>query len=606
MPGMSSAGRADSAIEIKVDVAHEIREISNDFAQPIELLREVLANSYDAGAEEVVIRAVPGRDPAGRRILDIDIIDDGIGMDRAGLECFFGLGFNRKPQIPGRPPIGAKGHGTKIYYNAIEIWVATRQRGGELLVTHAERVREQVLSCKLPALQVWEGDEARRQAEAVRLQVPVDRGTSIRLIDFTPDSGRLIDEFKRDNIENYIRWFTIYGSFEHVVRGTAMQAPIRLLLQATDQKMPTEVPFGHPWPDSDNTELRALKARDQRRPFNYFRKRFHSADRPIAEGYRIDIAALFEGKSARLERDRCIRRQGAGGLYLEEQRYGIWLCKNHIPIEKAEPLPPEATAIFTVLEPHRAFILVNCDDFKLTANRGSVGNSQAALLDAVRQGIIDYLKEIESDQDVQRFLEEYEDDRLARLREKDSRAFRRRLERYNKKKLCGIRLPDGTSFEFFEPQREITLFGLISQLEIVDPALLPLEILDYDDYRGIDLLVRRKEADPGDLLARDKVAYTEIKYVLESYINHAFANLHAIVCWESDVLDRDKVTDPTGESFNLSESRDKQGVTHTSLMPRPDSKLTHQVRVIVLKRLMQETREYQERANPRAIKNGPR
>jgi hypothetical protein len=604
---MSRAGQADTAIEIKVDVAHEIREISNAFAQPIELLREVLANSYDAGAEQVVIRAVPGQDPAGRRILDIDIIDDGIGMDRVGLECFFGLGFNHKPQIPGRPPIGAKGHGTKIYYNAIDIWVATRQLDGELFVTHAERVREHVLANKLPVPRVWQGDEARAQAEAVQLQLPAKRGTSIRLIDFTPDSGRLIDELKRENLENYIRWFTIYGSFEHVLRGTAMQAPLRLLLQATDQRVPTEVPFGHPWPDSDCTDLRTLKARDQRRPFNYFRKRFHSADRPIAEGYRIDIAALFEGKSARLERDRCIRRQGAERLYTEEQRYGIWLCKNHIPIEKAEPLPPEATAIFAVLEPHRALILVNCDDFKLTANRGSVGNSQAALLDGVRQGIIAYLEELEKDEDVRRFLEEYEEDRLSRLREKDSKAFHRRLARYNKKNLCSIQLPGGEPFEFFEPQREITLFGLISQLEIVDPALLRLEILDYDDYRGIDLLVRKKVADPSDLLARDKVAYTEIKYVLESTINHAFANLHAIVCWESDVSDLGKVTDPTGVSFDLRESQDQQGVTHTALMPPPhNTKLSHQVRVIVLKRLMQETRGYQERANPRAVKNGSR
>ncbi len=208
---------------------------------------------------------------------------------------------------------------------------------------------------------------------------------------------------------------------------------------------------------------------------------------------------------------------------------------------------------------------------------------------------------------MQRFLEEYEEDRLARLREKDSKAFHRRLARYNKKSLCSIQLPGGEPFEFFEPQREVTLFGLISQLEIVDPDLLRLEILDYDDYRGIDLLVRKKAADPGDLLARDKVAYTEIKHVLESNINHAFANLHAIVCWESDVSDLGKVTDPTGVSFDLRESQDPQGVTHTALVPLPhNTELSHQVRVIVLKRLMQETRGYQERANPRAVKNGSR
>ncbi|WP_428264156.1 ATP-binding protein [Haliangium sp.] len=589
-------------IDIQVDVAREIREISNDFAQPIELLREVLSNSYDAGAREVVIRARPELDPSRRRILNVDVQDDGLGMDRETLGYFFGLGFNRKPTIPDRPPIGAKGHGTKIYYNATELWVATRTKDGPLLVTHADQVRVQVSNGKLPELHVRQGDDAHAYAESHQLPIPDRQGTCIRLIDFTPDSGRLIDDFTRTNLENYIRWFTIYGSFAHAVRGSAPDPPMHLRLQATDENEPSPVAFGHPWPEADITDLRTLKKGDSRRPFNHFRKRFHVLDRPISEGYRIDIAVLFEGKRARMDRDPCIRRQRAGGLYFEEQRYGFWLCKNYIPVEKAEPLSMDDIGPFAVLEPHRALILANCDDFELTANRGSVGNSQATLLEGVRQGVVDYLREIEDDSDLRRFLDEYEEDRISRLREKDHKAFRSRLKRYNNKKLCRVTLPDGKPFEFYEPQREITLYGLLSQLQILDSGLIPLDVLDYDDHRGIDLLVRRGTS-PGDLLARDQVAYVELKYVLESRINHAFAHLHAIVCWESDVGDGDKVSDPTGESFDVRESH-VGDVTHTSLMPPPDSKFDHQVRVIVLKRLMQQSRGYNELKNPRPVKNG--
>ena len=147
---------------------------------------------------------------------------------------------------------------------------------------------------------------------------------------------------------------------------------------------------------------------------------------------------------------------------------------------------------------------------------------------------------------------------------------------------------------------------MICQLEIKDPALLRLTILDYDDHRGIDLLVQR-ENDPGDLLSKKKVAYTELKYRLHDNLNHAFAHLHTIICWESTVTDRGEVTDVTGETFTLDEYKDdRDGVTYSMLRPKPNSKRSlHNIRLIVLKRLLEETRQYQETKNPRPV-NGRR
>jgi hypothetical protein len=146
----------------------------------------------------------------------------------------------------------------------------------------------------------------------------------------------------------------------------------------------------------------------------------------------------------------------------------------------------------------------------------------------------------------------------------------------------------------------VAVYGIITQLDIVDRGLLGLDILDYDDYRGLDFLVRRAP-DPADLLAKDKVAYAELKYKLHAEINHAFHVLHAIICWESTVLDGGTVTDVTGESFVLQENR-SNGTTHTVLSPRPGSKYSHQVRVIVLRRLLEEKRNLQIVSNPRPIK----
>lgn len=597
----------EETIQVRVEVGREIKEISSDFAQALEVLRESLANAYDAGAERIEVRCLPGDDQSGRRILTLEVIDDGIGMDRARLAGFFSLGVSQKPRVANRPPVGFKGHGTKIYYRALHVWVATRTSNGPLLVAGADSIRETVNRAHEPVPRVWEGPAAEAKAAEVGLHAPAERGTSIRLVDFTADSGRLIDQFARTKVENYLRWFTIHGSFEHVVRGTSPVPPYRLLLKASDDTEVAEVPFGHPWPN-DCTDLRELKARDPRRPFTFFVKTFRTQNRDVSGGYKVDIAVAYEGARGRRERDPCIRWQGhKGGVYLEEERYGLWLCKNHIPIEmRSEWLQDEELVAPAFLDPKRARVLVNCDHFLLTANRGSIGNSNPALTEAVRRSVVEYLAEVvEGDDDIQKFFEEYEEDLLARKREADQKALVRRIRRHNEKQLCRITAPDGRTLEFLEPSREITFFGLLSKFELWDPQLLELDTLDYDDHRGIDLLTR-KPTDPGDLTSREQIAYVELKHTLEQRLNHPFSLLHAIVCWNKAIAQNDTVRDVAGASFQLTETK-RDGITYSQLVAPPDDKKhKHNVRVVVVKRLLQECRQLQMSANPYAVNGGRR
>lgn len=596
------------AMDVRVEIGREIKEISGDFALALEVLREALANAYDAGSEVVEVRCLPGNDASGRRILTVEVADDGVGMDMDRLQGFFSLGMTAKPKITNRAAIGFKGHGTKIYYRALDVWVATRTAEGELLVAAAQNVREMVNRAETPRPEVWRGAEAQECAEANGLRAPAGQGTSIRLVDFTADSGNLIDQFKRVRVENYLRWFTIHGSFEHTVTGTEPRAPYRLDLQASNETAPTEVAFGHKWPD-DCTDLKALKARDPRRPFNYFVKSFRALQHDVSGGYHIDIAVAYEGRRGRHERDSCIRRQGySDGVYLEEERYGLWLCKDYIPIEMhSEWLQDERLLASAYLEPKRARVLVNCEDFQLTANRGSVGNSNPKLTDAVRESVVSFLASIvEDDPDIQRFMDEYEEDRRARKRETDQKALGRRVRRYNDKQHCEITRENGDKLTFFEPTREITFFGLLQQLELWDPSLVELNVLDYDDHRGLDLLTRRPGIDPSDLLSKDKLGYVELKHTLETRLNHAFTLLYTIICWENAVEPNDTVRDVAGARFQLTETT-RDGITYSQLVPpADDTRHKHNVRVVVIKRLLEECRGLKMHANPRPINGGRR
>ncbi|MBI1832172.1 MAG: ATP-binding protein [Planctomycetes bacterium] len=591
-------------ITVSADVGREISQISGDFTNPIEVLREALHNAHDAGATKVHVEAAPQKMKDGRRALTLQISDDGIGMSESGLEKFFGLGHSEKASIPGRRSIGFKGHGTKIFYQAAELFVATKQKNGILRVAVVEHARNAITARQLPRPAVFEGDEAQQYAASEGYSVPTEQGTIVRLIDFTADSNQLIDTFKTDRLENYVRWFTVYGSFEHIVNNAAPAPPFQLSLAGTDRGSSHLLPFGHRWPPGDDTDLKTLKSREPRRPFNNFVKTFRFPNRSIEGGYTIDVAALFEGKSARLKRDPAMSRQRTGGLYSEEERYGLWLCRDFIPIEKRFDWLYDDDCPKLAEDLRRPLIFVNCQEFTLIANRGSVGNSSQQLLNAVKKEVFSILREMLDDPDLERFLNEYQEDAFSRKREKDRKALHRRIERYNQKQFYQITLPGGRTHDFFEPTREITLFGLLCELRLLDKDLVDLDILDYDDHSGIDLLVRRN-GNPADLLDKTKVSYVELKYLLTAQLNHAFDSLYAVVCWDLEIKADEFVTDAANNQFQFKQHKDKTGVTYCQLSPLPGNKLSHNVQVIVLKQRLQERFNMQMKPNPRPINRQP-
>lgn len=593
-------------IKPTVNEAHEIAEISRDFAKPIEVLREAIHNSYDSGATEMHIKAFSDEADDATRQLTISFSDNGTGMNEDELTKLFGLGHSTKDsKRTDRQSIGYKGHGTKIFYQAASVCIATKTEDGELLLAYLDDARKKINKEELPMPTLLKNQEAQIYAVKNEIEIPSKKGTSVKLIDFTPNSERLIEtSFKRAQIETYLRWFTIFGSFRKVVE-TNYEQPMKLFLQATDEQSPKEVHFGHNWPAVNNTDMTELKQKDRRRPFNYFQKTI--TKKVTGTNFQLEIVALFEGKRARRERDTAMRRQGKkDGLYHEEERYGLWLCKDYFPIEaKFEWLSETECPISNVF--HKPLIFVNCQKFALTANRGSVGNSADSLLSATKEALFRFLEESrDSDTDIGNFLNEYDEDMYSRIREKDRKFLQRRVERYNKKKWCKIKLPNGQPYEFFEPTREATLFSLVHELQRLAPEILELDILDYDDHIGIDLLVRKKsQSNPSDLLEKSQIQYTELKFELESAINHPFDNLQAIVCWETELSDKSTVIDATNETFIYEEVLDDK-ITYSQLKPQANNqRLSHNIRVIALKRLLKQKFEYVESDNPKPVQTAP-
>jgi hypothetical protein len=212
--------------QAEVNPGKEIAEIAGDFQEPQEVLREAIHNAYDAGATRFVLHSYP-EVILGDRVLSLEFRDDGRGMDATQLKNFFGLGFSKKDAVPERAPIGFKGHGTKIFYQARRILVLTQQQNGERLLAIVEGARSTIYQKNIPAIELWRNGDASERAGELQLKLAADHGMTIRLVDYTANSKDLIDSFTRRYIEDYLRWFTVYGSFR-----PALDPPLRGALGA--------------------------------------------------------------------------------------------------------------------------------------------------------------------------------------------------------------------------------------------------------------------------------------------------------------------------------------------------------------------------------------
>src|SRR5271168_2304880 len=97
----------------QVNAEAEFLEIASDFGNPLEILREAISNSIDAGARSIKI-AFSVEEVDGAQTLVISVEDNGRGMTKEALERdFWGLGFSESRDDKSK--IGEKGHGTKIY-----------------------------------------------------------------------------------------------------------------------------------------------------------------------------------------------------------------------------------------------------------------------------------------------------------------------------------------------------------------------------------------------------------------------------------------------------------------------------------------------------------
>ena len=250
------------------------------------------------------------------------------------------------------------------------------------------------------------------------------------------------------------------------------------------------------------------------------------------------------------------------------------MCKDFIPIQrKNEWINIRGT------EHSRFQAFVNCQKFKLTANRGSMENTPTELVADIEKSIRKLFDDIYASLDWTNidYLETEASTSLTSEKEKKNYEFRiKNVKKANIATYKGCTL--------IEPRREQGVYSLFLILSTIDKSIFPFTVIDYDTHEGIDVIVKGDATTP---IQSARLFYVEFKHLLENNFNHSFDNLHSIVCWDTAIKNDDEIMDLNKEVRRMVISQPNDEIPYRTFMLDNPRKI-HKINVIVLKDYLKE------------------
>ena len=410
----------------EVNSAQEFIEIAQDFSNPLDLVREGISNAFDAKAKNILM-GFSVISEYGEKLLKIEITDDGNGMDKEGLKSFFDLG-NSLHKLD-KEAIGEKGHGTKVFFNSKKIEVITVKNGIRYQAEMNEPKRN-LFDHRIPIVNVT--------SEKADTGI---KGTTILIYGYNNDRR---DKFTHEQLKDYIRWFTKFGSVEREF-GIEKNADVILKLKGVDHDEYEELTYGHVFPKQSKKVSDLFDEHMVDAPKWYCKRIIKEGSLKNQPEVRYQAVFYVEGLKVKYAYNSMIRRSGHTapvGSYTVQDRYGIWLCKDYMPIQRKNEWITSRGSEYTKLH---AF--VNCQDLRLTANRGSIENTPSEIMQDLRDAVKDIYDEIIQSDDWSD-LEWLESEAGAyNTVEKEKKDFKRRIDKVNR-----ARVAEYEGINLIEPQ----------------------------------------------------------------------------------------------------------------------------------------------------------
>lgn len=537
-----------------VDATQEFIEIANDFSNPLDLVREAISNAYDAQATDIRIEFDVIKQ-FGESILRISILDNGSGMTKEQLQNFFDLGNSTRRGDSGS--IGEKGHGTKVYFNSskIEIETSANQLGLHAIM---ENPFKDLHNRKIPIAVVVEKND-------------IPQGTKITILGYNNNRR---DKFTHHIIRDYIRWFTKHGAVDN--QFLEKKSFVDLHLKGLGNEEFEKLPQGHHFPIDSNDIDKLFEQHLTKAPDYYVKRVIKSG--ALKNHPEIKFQAIFciEGKYAKYSYNDMLRRPGyqaPEGAYTIQERYGLWICKDFIPIQRKNEW-----ITFKGSEYTKFHAFINCQDVRLTANRGSIDNTPSEILQDIHYEVKKIYEEIIKGNEWTSMEWLENEAQSYQTTEKEKKNFEWRIKKVNRSNVCTI---DGVTL--VEPERESGVFSIFLLLSQKFPDLFPFQVIDYDTHEGIDVIAKGDKSTP---ISSAKLFYVEFKQTLTGNFNHSFENLHSVVCWETDIKHDDIVKDVNNEQRKMSIMAPETDDYTRYYLDNP--RKAHKIEVFCLKKYLKE------------------
>lgn len=602
--------------EAGIDVGYEFYQIIIDFDQPIQIFREAFQNSIDEGATEVYCHVFVEKS-LGQENLYIDVWDNGLGLKRENVDCFFGLAKSTKVdknKMPLAGKLGYKGHGTKVFFRCEKVEIYSRNQGGQgwgvVLEDAVKQIRE--------SGRFKYSDFLDEEKLTIRLPEEFKTGFYLRIKNpthFQTQHTRFM--LNHMYLRDYTKWYTVFGNIRTAFEASEIERCLLLRglnadhfkTQYNDFKFIEPVPewravesldfekmkTGHHFPEQRTTDKQMepyAKKVGLNKPFSvYYSKEIFKDRVYLDNNLYFDFIVYGEGYETKRRYDVLLSRPGPSSVdknltHLDSERYGLWACKGGVPIEKIDDWIVGGRGIGSYTYMHG---FVDCESFELTGTRGSIRNTDLEIIGKIKQKI----NEILSDRRVRNVLEERQEweehEKTLRTIDADEEELKKRFKDAQAKRV--IHLPDQVTLT--EPTKSKTGYSesetlvLLIQLLTHYPKLFPFKLLDYNTTKGIDFVVKKRE----------HPSYIELKGLMQASINHSFRNIYKFICYDIDLKDGDILADIEELKVQLKINRtDKfesfdeafNGKQFTSYQLQPMSSVILSMEIIVLKKILNE------------------
>ena len=159
--------------------------------------------------------------------------------------------------------------------------------------------------------------------------------------------------------------------------------------------MPELLCSGHPFP-KENYNINKLFDTYGEIAADYYVKKYVYAEQSLETmpEVKYDVVIYFEGDEAKRAYNPMIRerRNNSSGRYKVSDRYGLWLCKDFVPIQRInEWITSFGTGSNSYGLLHG---FINCQKLKLTANRGTIANTNAKIISELKKAVQDSFSNI--------------------------------------------------------------------------------------------------------------------------------------------------------------------------------------------------------------------